>query len=264
MEVIIRKDAASAIDLTAEILADAITAKPDMVLGLATGRTMENLYDNLVKRHENKGLDFSLCKSFNLDEYIGLAGDDENSYRFYMNKFLFNRVNIDVRNTHLPAGDTADLDGEGERYEQAIVDAGGVDIQLLGIGRTGHIGFNEPLSSLMSRTRQKALAPVTIEQNSPLFDNPEDMPKRAFTMGVGTILDSEKVIMLVTGKEKAQILAKAVEGPVTAMISATALQLHPNTIVVCDEEAAELLTEKDYYKWIFDNEPEWAKYHHLG
>jgi glucosamine-6-phosphate deaminase len=249
-----------ATDLTARVIADSIRRKPKLVLGLATGRTMENLYARLVEEHTENGLDFSLCETFNLDEYVGLPPENPNSYRYYMNKHLFSKINIDIRNTHLPDGMAEDLVEAAERYEQLIIDAGGIDLQLLGIGRSGHIGFNEPLSALQSRTREKALTPVTIAQNSPLFDPPESMPKQAMTMGVGTILDAKRIIMLVTGEEKADILAKAVEGPVTSMISASALQLHPKCTVIVDEAAASKLVEKEYYRWIFDNDPEWQDY----
>jgi glucosamine-6-phosphate deaminase len=256
MEVIIRPNKDSATDLTARLIEDQIKVKAASVLGLATGRTMEELYTNIAARD----IDFSKCVTFNLDEYIGIEATDKNSYRFYMNHYLFNNINIRIENTNLPDGMADDFKEESERYERLITDSGGVDLQLLGIGRTGHIGFNEPLSALFSRTREKALTPVTFAQNGPLFDNPEDMPKRAMTMGVGTILDSKRIIMLVTGKEKAEILAKAVEGPITSMISATALQMHPACTVIVDEDAAELLQEKEYYRWIFENEPEWAEY----
>lgn len=260
MEVIIRPDIESAVNLTARLIADSMRAKPDITLGLATGRTMEALYAELSRMHREEGLDFSLVKTFNLDEYIGLPAENVNSYRYYMNRHLFDNINIDKRNTHLPDGMAGDDKVESARYEGAIRHAGGIDIQLLGIGRDGHIGFNEPLSSLASRTRAKALTPETYAQNSPLFDNPADMPKRAFTMGVGTIMDARRVFLLVTGKEKAEIFAKAVEGPVTAMISATALQYHPNAVVICDEAAAELLTGREYYDFVFQNEPEWEPY----
>ncbi len=263
MEVIIRPTTESAVALTAAVLAADLKAKPNMVLGLATGRTMEAVYADLVKMHQNEDLDFSLVRSFNLDEYIGLSAENKNSYRYYMNDMLFNHINIDKRNTNLPDGMSADVEHEGERYEAAIRDAGGIDLQLLGIGRDGHIGFNEPLSSLASRTRAKALTPVTYEQNSPLFDRPEDMPKRALTMGIGTILDARRVVMLVTGEEKADILAQAVEGPVTSMISATALQLHPRALVIVDEAAAAKLQGTDYYNWIFQNEPEWEAFRNI-
>ena len=263
MQVIIRPTTESAVALTAKLITDAVNENPGIVLGLATGRTMEAVYADIVKAYENKEVDFSACKSFNLDEYIGLAGDDKNSYRYYMNYHLFDKINIKKQNTYLPNGLAADEKEESARYEWAIKAAGGVDIQLLGIGEDGHIGFNEPLSSLASRTRAKALTPETYQQNSPLFDNPEDMPKRAFTMGVGTILDAKRVIMLVTGAKKADIVAKAVEGPVTSMISASALQLHRNAIVIVDEAAAAKLQGKEYYNWIFENEPEWEAYRNI-
>jgi len=146
------------------------------------------------------------------------------------------------------------------KYERKIKSVGGIDLQLLGIGSDGHIGFNEPLSALLSRTRVKALSPLTIAQNSPLFVPPSRIPRRAITMGVGTILDAKRLIMLVTGSAKADILAKAVEGPITSMISASALQLHPKCTIITDEDAASLLREKEYYYWIFNNEPEWEIY----
>ncbi|MBO5762445.1 MAG: glucosamine-6-phosphate deaminase [Lentisphaeria bacterium] len=260
MEVVIRPTTESAVKLTAAILADAVRAKPNLVLGLATGRTMEAVYAELAEMYRQEYLDFSLARSFNLDEYIGLGPDNKNSYRYYMNYHLFNNINIDKRNTCLPNGLTDDVEGEGERYEELIKAAGGIDIQLLGIGRDGHIGFNEPLSSLASRTRAKSLTPETFEQNSPLFDRPEDMPKRAFTMGVGTILDSRNLLLLATGEEKADIIAAAIEGPVSSMITASALQLHPHAVVILDEAAAAKLKSRRYCDWIFENEPKWAAY----
>lgn len=221
---------------------------------------MESLYAKLVRMHRELPLDFSLCRTFNLDEYVGLPGSDRHSYRHYMNHHLFQQVNIDFRNTHLPDGTATDLDAECTRYEALIQRFGGIDLQLLGIGRAGHLGFNEPLSALRSRTRVKALAPATLEQNAPLFDDPTLMPRRAITMGVGTILDSRRCLLLATGEEKAAIIANAVEGPITAMISATALQLHPRCTVVVDEAAAGRLQWSDYYRWIFQNEPEWEPF----
>lgn len=260
MEVIIRPTTEEAIDLTARLICDAVKAKPEAVLGLATGRTMENLYGNIVKRHEDGEVNFQSCSSFNLDEYVGIEPTNENSYRYYMNSLLFDKININKLNTHLPDGVAADLERAGAEYEDLILQKGGIDLQLLGIGNTGHIGFNEPLSSLMSRTRAKGLAPVTIAQNQTLFEDPADMPTRAMTMGVGTILDARRIVLVATGKAKANILAKAVEGPITSMISASALQLHPNCIIICDEEAASELQGKDYYYRLFNNEPEWEKY----
>ena len=260
MEVIIRPSTEVATELASQLIAEKIRQKPFLCLGLATGRTMEKVYNKLVDLHNTDALDFSLVRTYNLDEYIGLAPDNPNSYRHYMNKHLFNKINIDLRNTHLPLGMADNLEYECHLYEESIQNNGGIDLQLLGIGRSGHIGFNEPLSALQSRTRDKALTPVTVAQNSPMFDPPESMPKRAITMGVGTILEADQIIMLVTGKEKAGILAKAVEGPISSMISATALQLHPKCTVIIDEDAATNLQCCDYYKWIFDNEPKWEPY----
>lgn len=257
MQVVIRPTHQDAAELTARFIAHAIRNKPKIVLGLATGRTMESVYRRLVRMHKEENLDFSLVETFNLDEYIGLPPEHPQSYRHYMTRHLFSHVNIDRRNTHLPRGNAPDIDLECRRYEAAIRECGGIDLQLLGIGRSGHIGFNEPLSAMFSRTRAKALTPETIAQNSPLFDHPEEMPRRAITMGVGTILESKECILLATGDEKAEVIAKAVEGPVSSMISASALQLHPCCHVVVDEAAASKLQNKDYYRWIFDNEPEW-------
>jgi glucosamine-6-phosphate deaminase len=259
MQIVIQRDKSAAILLVARVLSKEIRKNPHCVLGLATGRTMEGLYQHLVLEHERNGLDFSLSRTFNLDEYVGLAPENPNSYRSYMNRHLFSRVNIDIRNTHVPNGMAKDLDGECADYEASIRKHGGIDLQLLGLGRAGHIGFNEPLSALRSMTRVKALTPETIAQNSPLFGG-APMPRHAITMGVGTILESKNLVMLVTGSEKAAILHKAVEGPITSMVTASALQLHPRCTVVVDEEAAAQLEEKDYYRWIFENEPEWQEF----
>jgi glucosamine-6-phosphate deaminase len=260
MEVIIRPNDEAAASLAARIIARELRANPNLVLGLATGKTMERVYRHLVRLHQTEKLDFSLCRTFNLDEYVGLFPSDPNSYRYYMNHHLFRHVNVDPRNTYLPNGLATDLDGECRRYEATIQRFGGIDLQVLGIGRAGHIGFNEPLSALRSRTRVKALTPVTLKQNSAPFGGEEKMPRRAITMGVGTILECRRCVLLATGASKAKVIAQAVEGPITSMISATALQLHARSTVIVDEEAAANLVEKDYYRWIFDNEPEWQEY----
>ncbi len=260
MEVIIRPTTQDAVNLTARLIADAINAKPQFKLGLATGATMEAVYADLVAMNKVGEVDFSRVTTFNLDEYIGLPPEDKNSYRYYMNYHLFNHINIDMRNTNLPNGMAEDEVAEGRRYEEAIRNCGGIDLQLLGIGSDGHIGFNEPISSLASRTRAKALTPATYVQNSVYFNPPESMPRRAFTMGVGTILDAKRIVMLITGSKKAGIAAQAIEGPVTSMVTGSALQLHPNAVVILDEGSASQLTQKDYYNWVFANEPEWARY----
>lgn len=260
MEVIIQPDKESAALLVARIIARELRANQHLVLGLATGKTMECVYRHLVNMHRQDGLDFSLCSTFNLDEYVGLRPSDPNSYRHYMNHHLFNHVNVDMRNTHLPNGMAHDLDEECRKYEAAIARFGGIDLQLLGIGKAGHIGFNEPLSALRSRTRVKALTPTTIQQNAPIFGGADKMPRRAITMGVGTIIEARRCILLATGDSKANILAEAVEGPITSMVTASALQLHSRCTAVVDEEAAGKLAEKDYYRWIFENEPEWEDF----
>lgn len=261
MEIVIQPNADAAEALAARCIADRIRSRPDLVLGCATGRTMEGIYDRLVAMHEEEGLSFARVTTFNLDEYVGLPPEDPNSYHAYMRERLFARVDIDLNNTHLPYGMAEDLEAEAARYEARIADAGGIDLQLLGLGRTGHIGFNEPLSALMSRTRDKALTPETREQNASMFGgDPERVPGHALTMGVGTILDAREVLMVVTGEHKAEILAQATEGPITSRISATALQLHPKCVVVVDEAAASRLVGAEYYRWIFQNDTKWRRY----
>jgi glucosamine-6-phosphate deaminase len=260
MEVIIQPDEKTSSLLVARIVAAELQANPHLVLGLATGRTMEAVYAHLVSFHREEGLDFSLCHTFNLDEYVGLRSGSKSSYRHYMDEHLFRRVNIDLRDTHLPDGSAKDLDEECRRYEALIQKFGGIDVQLLGIGQAGHIGFNEPLSALRSRTRVKQLTPTTIQQNAPMFGGSGKVPRRAITMGVGTILECRRCLLLATGQEKADIVAKAVEGPITSMISATTLQLHPRCTVVVDEAAATKLQGSTYYRWAFENEPEWAEF----
>ena len=260
MEVIIQSSKDAAALLVARIVAHDLRANPHLVLGLATGKTMECVYRHLVRMHRDEKLDFSLCSTFNLDEYVGLFPSDPNSYRHYMDHHLFRHVNVDLRNTHLPNGLANDLDAECRQYEALIQRFGGIDLQLLGIGKAGHIGFNEPLSALRSRTRVKALTPTTLKQNASQFGGEDHVPRRAITMGVGTILECRRCLLLATGDTKAEVVAKAVEGPITSMISATTLQLHARCTVVVDEEAGSQLREKDYYRWIYENEPEWEQY----
>jgi len=257
VEVIVRPDAARAVALVAALLEARLRARPELVLGLATGRTMERVYAVLVA----SGVSFRGATSFNLDEYIGLAPDDPRSYHRYMHEHLFSRVDIDPGATHVPAGDAEDLARAAADYERRIAESGGIDVQLLGIGEAGHIGFNEPLSSLASRTRDKCLTPTTRAQNAAMFGgDPERVPERALTMGVGTILEARELILLATGAAKAAIVARAVEGPISAMVSASALQLHPNCKVIVDEAAGAELEGREYYDFVFANEPDWAEY----
>lgn len=248
MEVIIQSNAELAARTATDLIAQALSAKPDLVLGLATGCTMESVYDLLVQKHQDAGLDFSRCRTFNLDEYVGLAANDPCSYHYFMRQRFFDGVNIDLRNTHLPDGMADDLVAECVRYEARIVACGGIDLQVLGIGLNGHLGFNEPLSAFRSRTRVQNLSRVTRAQNAPLFPSPGQVPRHAITMGVGTILEARHCLLLATGEEKADVVAKAIEGPMTAMITATALQLHPACTIVLDQDAASRLKEHDHYQ----------------
>lgn len=248
MDVVIQSDAQAACNFVAELIARALRAKPNLVMGLATGRTMEQVYACLVQMHRANGLDFSKCRTFNLDEYVGLPGSHANSYRYYMNHHLFKHVNIDMRNTHLPDGMAENLATECANYEKLITDCGGIDLQLLGIGMNGHLGFNEPHSSFDSRTRAVELTPATRKQNSGLFKAPDQMPHQAITMGMGTILSSRHCLLLATGGDKAEIIAKAIEGPVTNLIPATELQMHSDCTVGLDEPAASQLHGSDYHR----------------
>jgi glucosamine-6-phosphate deaminase len=250
MEVIIQPNAEKAAQAVADFIARALSAKPDLVLGLATGCTMESVYDRLVEKHRDEGLDFSRCHTFNLDEYVGLAADNPGSYHYYMRRRFFDAVNIDQRNTHLPDGMAKDLEAECANYERLIAANGGIDLQVLGIGLNGHLGFNEPLSAFRSRTRLQTLSRMTRAQNAPLFPSLNRVPHCAITMGVGTILEARHCLLLATGVEKAEIVAGAIEGPLTAMITATALQLHPSCTIVLDEDAASRLQKSEHYQRI--------------
>jgi len=261
VEILIRPSAVHVARLVARLVADRVRTKPDLVLGCATGRTMEAVYDELVAEHTAGRVDLGRVRTFNLDEYVGLSPDDPGSYHHYMRERLFDRIGLAPDRTRLPNGVAPDLAAEARAYERAIADAGGIDLQLLGLGETGHIGFNEPLSALMSRTREKALTPTTRAQNAEMFGgDPAAVPPRALTMGVGTILEAREVLLVATGAAKAAILARATEGPITARISATALQLHPNCKVVVDEAAASALEGGEYYRFAYAHEPEWAPY----
>ncbi len=261
MEILIRPTAAHVARLVARIVADRVRANPELVLGCATGRTMEVVYDELVASHRGGTVDLTRLRTFNLDEYVGLAPDDPRSYHHFMRSRFFDPIGLPLARTRLPNGVATDLGAEARAFERAITEAGGIDLQLLGLGETGHIGFNEPLSALMSRTREKALTPTTRAQNAAMFGGDADaVPARALTMGVGTILEAREILLVATGPAKAAMLARATEGPITARISATALQLHPNCKVIVDEAAATALEGTEYYRFLYDQEPEWAAY----
>ncbi len=228
----------------AAIVAEGIRSKPHYVLGLATGSTPIPLYQELIRLHKEEGLDFSSVITFNLDEYVGLPPTHDQSYRYFMDAQLFNHVNILKKNTHIPDGMTDDIEAHCLAYEAMVEDVGGIDCQILGIGGNGHIGFNEPGSSLASRTRVVELTEKTIQDNSRFFSSIDEVPRRAITMGIGTILDCQKLVLLATGANKAEAVAAALEGPVTAKVPASALQLHPDVTFILTEDAASGLTLK--------------------
>ncbi|WP_153555600.1 glucosamine-6-phosphate deaminase [Roseimaritima sediminicola] len=248
MRVVIVEDAEAAGRRAAEEIADLVRRKPNAVLGLATGGTPVRCYHELVRMHREEGLDFSQVHTFNLDEYLGLAPDHPQSYRYFMQSHLFQHINVPQENTHLPDGLTKDVDATCQQYEEQIRSAGGIDIQLLGIGSDGHIAFNEPGSSLASRTRLKSLTAETIRDNARFFGSEADVPQLAITTGVGTILESRVCLMLATGQQKATAVREAIEGAVSARVTASALQLHPQSIAVLDEAAAAELDFADYYR----------------
>jgi len=250
MEVVICKDYDEVSLKAARVVADLVHAKPDAVLGFATGSSPMGLYRELARLHKEEALDFSKASSFNLDEYCGLTSDHPQSYRYFMNEELFDHINLPVERTRVPSGTAEDWPAQCAEYEQQIADAGGIDLQVLGIGSDGHIAFNEPGSSLGSRTRLVYLTRQTIADNSRFFEKQEDVPRTAISMGVGSILEARQCVVVASGANKAPALAAAVEGPITCMITASALQLHPDTIIFCDEDAASQLTMREYYNWI--------------
>jgi glucosamine-6-phosphate deaminase len=257
VEVIIAPSAGEASAEAARIAAALIRAKPDAVLGLATGSTPLDFYRQLIDMHARHGLDFSRVTTFNLDEYVGVAPDHPQSYACFMRTHFFSRVNISPDRIHLPDGLARDLPAHCAAYEAAIREAGGIDLQLLGIGSDGHIGFNEPGSSLGSRTRLKTLTGQTIRDNARFFASQEEVPHHVITMGVATILDARRCMVLAFGESKAQAVAGMVEGPVTASLPASALQFHQSCTLLVDEAAAVQLKRADYYRWVYANKPDW-------
>ncbi len=260
MEVIIRPHAEAGCVLGAKIIARVVRENPTAVLGLATGRTPQRLYQELVRLHRDEGLDFSRVTAFNLDEYVGLAADHPQSFRYFMQENLFRHLNIDPARTYIPDGTAANLHAECRAYEEKIIAAGGIDLQLLGLGRNGHIGFNEPTGSLRSRTWLKILSEQTLRDNSDVFGSVAAMPKHALTMGIGTILDARRCVLLAFGPPKARAVEQMIEGPLSAMCPASALQLHPRAIVIVDEAAAAGLHYADHYRWIDSHKLPWQRY----
>ena len=221
----------------ANIISAQIILKPDSVMGLATGSTPIGIYDQLVKWYEKGDLDFSSVVSINLDEYKGLSGDNDQSYRYFMNKHLFDRINIKKENTYVPNGLEPDSKKACQEYNDIIEKFGGIDMQLLGLGHNGHIGFNEPGEAFEKETHCVDLTKSTIEANKRFFEREEDVPKQAYTMGIKSIMQAKKIIIVVSGKDKADIVKKAFLGPVTPEVPASVLQLHNDVTLVGDKEA---------------------------
>jgi glucosamine-6-phosphate deaminase len=256
MEIIIQPTPETGSVVAAGIIARLLHEKPNAVLGLPTGSTPLLLYRELVRLK----LDWSGVTTFNLDEYVGLSAEHPQSYRSFMWENFLRHVNIRPENVNIPDGLTKDVLAFCMLYEQRIAAAGGVDLQVLGIGTDGHIGFNEPSSSLASRTRIKTLTPQTRRDNARFFGSEEAVPHHVITMGIGTIMEARQVLLLAFGAKKAQAVADSVEGPVTAMSPASILQMHPVAKMVLDEAAARCLKRADYYRWIYENKPDWQRF----
>lgn len=260
MEIIIQPDSKQASDLAARIVAKVVREKPRAVLGFATGQTPVQLYARLAQMSQEQAIDLSMVTTFNLDEYMDLPGDHPASFRTFMKRHLFDKVNIPVERINLIDGLIGDVPAYCRHYETAIRTAGGIDLQILGIGRNGHIGFNEPSSSLASRTRIKSLTDQTRQSLIEDFGSLDRVPKHVLTMGLGTIMESRACLLLAFGKAKARAIAQAVEGPVMAMVPASILQMHSKAVVVLDKEAAAELKMADYYSWVYAHKPDWQKY----
>ena len=245
MRIIVENDYHSMSKKAALMVASQITLKPDSNLGLATGGTPLAMYDKLIEMFREDEVDFSEVKSFNLDEYCGLEADHPNSYHYYMYDNFFKEINIKKENIHIPNGKADDFDRECRDYEETIKKAGGIDLQILGIGSNGHIGFNEPAESLNVATEVVNLSEETIKANSRYFESKDNVPKKAISMGMATILKADRIILLARGKNKAEAIKKTVNGKISTQEPASLLQTHPQVTIIIDQEAASLINKKD-------------------
>ncbi|MGN1266574.1 MAG: glucosamine-6-phosphate deaminase [Dorea sp.] len=225
----------------AAIIAAQVIAKPNCILGLATGSSPVGTYQNLIKAYENGDLDFSNVTSINLDEYKGLSPENDQSYRYFMNKNLFDHINIDKNNTYVPNGLEPDAEKACSEYNELIANCAGIDLQLLGLGPNGHIGFNEPDSIFIAGTHCVDLTESTIEANKRFFESADDVPRQAYTMGIQNIMSAKKIVVVVSGANKAESLAKAINGPIDPQVPASILQLHNDVIIVADEAALSMM-----------------------
>jgi glucosamine-6-phosphate deaminase len=253
MEIIIKPDYNEVCEEAAGIILRAWNKKNSLILGLPTGKTPLGLYEKLIALYNEGKIDFSEVATFNVDEYLGLEETHPQSFAFYMDHHLFRHINIKKENTHFLSGRPDNIEEHCRAYEMQIRRSGGIDIQVLGIGVNGHIAFNEPSSSLSSRTRFETLTQESIKANAHFFKDEKDVPRFCLTMGVGTFLESKTILLLASGKDKAKPVAGAIEGPVSASNPASALQFHPQAKFIIDEEAAAKLVRKDYYRWKYEN-----------
>lgn len=241
MKVIITKNYNELSKKAAEIMAEQINNNKESVLGLATGGSPVGLYKEIIKMNKEDKVDFSKVKTINLDEYLGLSGEHPQSYRYFMNENLFDHVNIDKNNTSVPNGLAQDIKEEEKRYDAKIEELGGTDLQLLGIGGNGHIAFNEPANELVFGTHLTDLTEETIKSNARFFDSVNDVPTKAFTMGLGGIMQAKKILVIASGQDKAEAVKGMIKGNISTMMPASMLQMHRNVVVVIDEDAAKLL-----------------------
>lgn len=244
IKVSIAKDYNETSKKAAKLIADSMRKKPNIVLGLATGGTPVGCYKELVRMHKKEGLDFSKVVTFNLDEYIGLPLTHPQSYRYFMNENLFHHANIKMKNTHVPDGLSDDPEKTCKEFEKKVKKAGGIDLQLLGIGSNGHIAFNEPGSPFNSRTRIVDISEQTKRDNARFFKSIDEVPHQAISMGMETIMEAREIVLLASGEGKADAIAKSLEGPITTEVPASILQRHPNCTFIIDQASASKLTRK--------------------
>ena len=248
MQVVVCKDACEGAEIVTREILNALSRKPGLVLGLATGSTPIGVYERLITAHREDGVDFSSVQTFNLDEYCELAAGHPQSYRTFMQEHLFSGINIAGENIHFPPNEGPALAEKCLQHEEEISQAGGIDIQLLGIGSNGHIGFNEPTSSLASRTRIKTLTEKTLRDNSRFYEDPAQQPQVASTLGIGTILDAKSILLQAYGEKKAEAVKASVEGPISSFWPGSALQMHADTTFILDEDSAAQLEMIDYFR----------------
>ncbi|MDQ0745624.1 glucosamine-6-phosphate deaminase [Clavibacter sp. B3I6] len=259
MEVIILPTAEEVGRVAAGRVAAVVARDPEAVVGLATGSSPEGIYADLRRRVDAGEVSFARARGFALDEYVGIPLEHPESYASVIARDVVGPLGFDPARVRVPDGRAADLRAAAEEYDRAIRDAGGIAVQILGIGANGHIGFNEPTSSLASRTRIKTLAPATREANARFFDSLDDVPTHCMTQGLGTILEAGRLVLVAQGEGKAAAIAAAVEGPLTSFVPGSALQLHEHAVVVLDEAAASRLTLRDYYRHTYANKPAWQR-----